>query len=228
MWCEAARVHGVESVMILGSSCIYPRLAPQPMPEESLLTGPLEPTNQWYAIAKIAGVKLAQAYRRQYGMRVISAMPTNLYGPNDNYHPENGHVIATLLRRFHEAKLNGANEVTIWGTGSPRREFLHADDLADALVFVLREWDDERPINIGSGEEVSIAELAEVIAGVVGWKGELVFDRSKPDGAPRKLVDTRRLSALGWKPSIDLRAGLGSVYREFCQRWEKGLLAAGV
>ena len=186
---EAARVHGSEKVMILGSSCIYPRLAPQPMPEECLLTGPLEATNQWYAIAKIAGVKLAQAYRRQYGMQVISVMPTNLYGPDDNYHPENSHVLAALLRRFHEAKLRGASEVTIWGTGTPRREFLHSDDLANSCLFLMDAWNDERPINVGSGDEVTIAELAEVIADIVGWRGRLVFDTSKPDGTPRKLVN---------------------------------------
>jgi GDP-L-fucose synthase len=218
---EAARVHGSEKVMILGSSCIYPRLAPQPMREECLLTGALEETNQWYAIAKIAGVKLAQAYRRQYSMQVISVMPTNLYGPNDNYHPENSHVLAALLRRFHEAKLQSASEVTIWGTGTPRREFLHADDLADSCLFLMGAWSDERPVNVGSGDEVTIAELAEVIADIVGWRGRLVFDTSKPDGTPRKLVDSSRLSALGWKPSIGLRTGLAQVYLDFCQRWKR-------
>jgi GDP-L-fucose synthase len=223
---EAARLHDTEKVMILGSSCIYPRLAPQPMPEECLLTGPLETTNEWYAIAKIAGLKLGQAYRRQYGMRVITVMPTNLYGPNDNYHSENSHVVAAFLRRFHEAKFRGASEVTIWGTGAPRREFLHVDDLADACVFLMRVWDDERSVNIGSGDEVSIAELAEMIADTVGWKGRLIFDTSKPDGTPRKLLDTRRLSSLGWRPSIGLRTGLAQVYQDFCRRSEAGTLAS--
>jgi GDP-L-fucose synthase len=222
---EAARRVGVQKVMLLGSSCIYPRLAPQPIPESALLTGPLEDTNQWYAIAKIAGVKLAQAYRREYGMSVIAAMPTNLYGPNDNYDPRNSHVLPALLRRFHEAKVNNSDRVVIWGTGKPRREFLHADDLADACVFLMRNWNSEELVNVGSGHEVTIAELARLTAEVVGWTGQIAFDPEKPDGSPRKLVETSRLAALGWKHSIELKAGLANAYADFEERWNAGEFA---
>ncbi len=219
---EAARVVGVEKTMLLGSSCIYPRLAPQPITEESLLTGPLEETNQWYAIAKIAGIKLAQAYRRQYGMNIVSVMPTNLYGPNDDYHPQNSHAAAALLRRIHEARVNGVRRVTVWGTGTPRREFLHVDDLAQACIFLMKTWSDPDPINIGSGQEVTIAELARLVAEVVGWTGEFVFDTSKPDGTPRKLLDTSRLASVGWTASIPLRNGLADAYRDLLARWKAG------
>lgn len=219
---EAARRAGVQKVMLLGASCIYPRMAPQPIPEDALLTGPLEETNQWYAIAKIAGVKLAQAYRREYGMNLIAVMPTSLYGPSDNYNLQNGHVIPSLLRRFHEAKSDGTERIVIWGTGTPRREFLHVDDLAHACVFLMRNWDKEELINIGSGQEVSIAELARLIAEVVGWTGQIVFDTEKPDGSPRKLVETSRLTALGWKPSFGLREGLTDTYADFKRRWQEG------
>jgi GDP-L-fucose synthase len=223
---EAARCVGVEKVMLLGSSCIYPRIAPQPIPESSLLAGPLEETNQWYAIAKIAGVKLAQAYRREYGVNLIAAMPTNLYGPNDNYDLQNGHVVPSMLRRIHESKINHDDRVVIWGTGTPRREFLHADDLADACVFLMKHWDNEDLVNIGSGQEVTIAELAKLTAEVVGWTGQFVFDSGRPDGSPRKLVDTSRLSALGWKPSIGLKEGLFSTYADFTKRLNAGEFAS--
>jgi GDP-L-fucose synthase len=219
---EAARLAGVAKTMLLGSSCIYPRLAPQPITEDSLLTGPLEETNQWYAIAKIAGVKLAQAYRREYGMDVVSVMPTNLYGPNDEYDLQNSHVAAALLRRIHQARVAGAGQVPIWGTGTPRREFLHVDDLAQACIFLMKTWSDPDPINIGSGQEVTVFELAQLIAEIVGWTGQFVFDRSKPDGTPRKLLDVGRLTALGWTASIPLREGLADAYRDFTARWEAG------
>jgi GDP-L-fucose synthase len=222
---EAARRVGVEKIMLLGSSCIYPRLAPQPMTEDSLLTGPLEETNQWYAIAKIAGIKLAQSYRREYGMKLVSVMPTNLYGSADNYHPQNAHVVPALIRRFHEAKLNGAERVVIWGTGAARREFLHVDDLADASVFLMQSFDEETPINIGSGQEVTILELAQLVAETVGWHGRIELDTTKPDGTPRKLLDVSRLSAMGWKPSISLRDGLADAYEDFKRRWQKGEFA---
>jgi GDP-L-fucose synthase len=223
---EAARVLGVRKTMLFGSTCIYPRLAPQPMPEDSLLTGPLEETNQWYAIAKIAGVKLAQAYQREYGMNVLSVMPTNLYGPNDNYDPQNSHVAAALLRRIHQARVEGAAQVTIWGTGTPRREFLHADDLAQACIFLMKTRSDPDPVNIGTGQEISIHDLARLIAEIVGWRGEFVFDTSKPDGTPRKLVDVSRLTALGWTASIPLREGLADAYRDFKARWDAGAFTA--
>ena len=223
---EAARRVGVEKVMLLGSSCIYPRLAPQPMTEDSLLTGPLEETNQWYAIAKIAGIKLAQSYRRQYGMKLISTMPTNLYGPADNYHPQNAHVVPALIRRFHEAKVNDADRVVIWGTGTARREFLHVDDLADASVFLMQSFDDESPINIGSGEEVTILELARLVAETVGWSGKIELDTKKPDGTPRKLLDVSRLRAMGWRPAIALRDGLANAYDDFKRRWQQGEFAS--
>jgi GDP-L-fucose synthase len=219
---EAAHQVGVEKTMLLGSSCIYPRLAPQPITEDSLLTGPLEPTNEWYAIAKIAGIKLAQAYWRQYGMNMLTVMPTNLYGPNDQYDLQNSHVAAALLRRLHQARVEGASQVTIWGTGTPLREFLHVDDLAQACVFLMKTCSHPDPINIGSGEEVTIIELARLIADIVGWTGEFVFDRSKPDGTPRKLLDVSRLTALGWTPSISLREGLTHAYADFKTRWEAG------
>ncbi|MBU6399832.1 MAG: GDP-L-fucose synthase [Verrucomicrobia bacterium] len=209
---------GVRKLLFLGSSCIYPRLAPQPLREECLLTGPLEPTNQWYAIAKIAGLKLCQAYRRQYGCRFIGAMPTNLYGPNDNYDREAAHVLPALIRRFHEAKLAGAPAVTCWGTGAPLREFLHVDDLARACVFLMRHYEAEPFINVGSGSEISIKDLAELVRRVVGFAGRIQWDPSRPDGTPRKFMDSSRLFALGWKPRIDLETGLRSVYEDFQQR----------
>jgi GDP-L-fucose synthase len=205
----------VRKLLFLGSSCIYPKLARQPMREEELLTGPLEASNQWYAIAKIAGVKLCQAYRRQYGADFISVMPTNLYGPGDNYHPENSHVVAALIRRFHLAKQDGAPSVTVWGTGTPLREFLFVDDLADASVFVLEHYSDDQHVNVGSGEEVSVAKFAELVAEVVGYQGQRVFDTSRPDGVPRKLLDSRRLAAMGWRPHTSLRAGLARAYSAF-------------
>jgi len=217
---------GVKKLLMLGSTCIYPRLAPQPMPEEALLTGPLEPTNEWYAIAKIAGLKLCQAYRRQYGDDFISAMPTNLYGVGDNYHPEHGHVPAALIRRMHEAKVSGAPQVVVWGTGSPRREFLDVDDLADACVFLLERYGGELAINVGTGREVTIAEFARTVAEVVGFTGELVFDASRPDGSPRKLTDTSRLNALGWSARTPLREGLAKAYADFRARLDAGLIAA--
>jgi GDP-L-fucose synthase len=212
---DAAYRHGTRKLLFLGSSCIYPRLSPQPMPESALLTGPFEPTNEWYAIAKVAGIKLCQAYRRQYGFKAISAMPTNLYGPGDNFSAENSHVLPALLRRLHEAKVAKAPEVTVWGSGTPRREFLFVDDLADAVVFLMRQYDDEDLINVGWGKDTSIRELAETIAEVVGWSGGFKFDGSKPDGMPRKLLDVSRLSALGWKPRVSLRDGIASTYAWF-------------
>jgi GDP-L-fucose synthase len=214
---DAAWRHGTRKLLFLGSSCIYPKLAPQPLREDYLLTGPLEPTNEWYAIAKIAGLKMCQAYRRQYGFDAISAMPTNLYGPGDNFDLQTSHVLPALLRKIHEAKASGAPTVTIWGSGKPRREFLHVDDLADALVALMLGYSEEAPINVGWGEDVSIMELAQSIAAVVGYSGGFVFDASKPDGTPRKLLDTARLSAFGWKPRIRLQAGLGSTYDWYLQ-----------
>lgn len=209
---HSARKHGVKKLLFLGSSCIYPKLAPQPMNEDCLLTGPLEPTNQWYAIAKIAGLKMCQAYRRQYGFNAIAAMPTNLYGPNDNFDLQNSHVLPALIRKFHEAKQANAPVVEIWGTGNPRREFLHADDLADACLHLMQTYDDEQLVNVGWGSDVSIAELAAMIAKVVGYQGRMHFDSSKPDGTPRKLLDTGRLTALGWQPTINLEQGLRDTY----------------
>jgi GDP-L-fucose synthase len=201
--------------VFLGSSCIYPKLAPQPIKEDYLLTGALEPTNEWYAVAKIAGLKMCQAYRRQYGFNAISLMPTNLYGPGDNFDLQNSHVLPALIRRFHEAKLRGDATMSIWGTGTPRREFLHVEDLADAVVYLLETYDAEPIVNIGWGEDVTIRELAETVASVAGFQGRLVFDSSKPDGTPRKLLDTSRLSALGWKPRIRLRTGIEGTYAWF-------------
>ncbi|MGK0189607.1 MAG: GDP-L-fucose synthase [Verrucomicrobiales bacterium] len=205
----------VERLLFLGSSCIYPKLAPQPMPEDCLLTSPLEETNEAYAIAKIAGLKLCQHYRAQYGVLFHSAMPTNLYGPGDNYHPENSHVIPGIIRRFHEAKQAGAGSVTIWGTGKPRREFLHVDDLAAACVHLLSIENPPDWINVGSGEDLSILELATLIAEVVGFRGDILMDTTKPDGTPRKLMDVTLLRGLGWAPTIDLREGLASAYQDF-------------
>ena len=212
---DAAYRCGVKKLEFLGSSCIYPKLAPQPMKEEYLLTGPLEPTNEWYAVAKIAGIKMVQAYRRQYGFSGISLMPTNLYGPGDNFDLQSSHVLPALIRKFHEAKIAGAPEVIVWGTGSPRREFLHVDDLADASVFLMQNYDGEGIVNVGTGSDVTIRELAEIIAGVTGYRGRLHFDTSKPDGTPRKLLDVSRLHALGWKHTIDLADGIASTYRWF-------------
>jgi len=203
--------------LFLGSSCIYPKLAPQPMREDMLLTGALEPTNEWYAVAKIAGIKLVEAYRRQYGADFISLMPTNLYGPGDNYHPEHSHVPAALIRRFHEAKLAKAASVLIWGTGRPRREFLAVDDLADASVFVLRNYSDGQFLNVGTGHDVTIAEFARLVAEVVGYEGDIDFDTSRPDGAPQKLLDVSRLTNLGWTARTALRAGIATAYRDFLE-----------
>lgn len=209
---SAAREIGVEKLVFLGSSCIYPRLAPQPIPEGALLTGPLEPTNEWYAIAKIAGIKLCQAIRRQHGCDFISVMPTNLYGPGDNFDLQSSHVVPALIRKAHEAKKSGARTLTIWGSGAPLREFMHVDDCADAIVFTLKHYSAEEHINIGSGDECSILDLANMIAEIVGFSGEIVLDRTKPDGAPRKLMDSTRLRALGWRPRIALKDGLKNAY----------------
>ncbi len=212
---EGAYRVGVEKLLFLGSSCIYPKLAPQPIQENALLSGPLEPTNEWYAVAKIAGLKLCQAYRKQHGCDYISGMPTNLYGPGDNFDLKNSHVIPALLRKAHEAKLQGQQDLQIWGSGEPRREFLHVDDCAEALIFLLKNYSDELHVNVGSGTDVTIAELARSIMEVVGLKGELHFDRSKPDGTPRKLMSGDKLASLGWAPKIDLRTGLASAYEWF-------------
>jgi GDP-L-fucose synthase len=211
---EAARVADVERTLILGSSCIYPREAEQPIAESALLTGPLEPTNEGYAISKIAALELAKMYRRQYGMSAVSLMPTNLYGPNDNYDLETSHVLPALLHKIHLARVTGATEVPIWGSGRPRREFLHVDDLADAVVFALTTYDGESHLNIGTGTDISIAELAEQIADVVGWEGEFIYDASMPDGTPRKLLDVSLLRNLGWSSSIGLRQGIAATYAE--------------
>jgi GDP-L-fucose synthase len=205
----------VEKLLFLGSTCVYPKFAKQPMGEGQLLTGELEPTNQWYAIAKIAGIKLCEAYRRQYGCDFASVMPTNLYGPGDNYHPEHSHVVAALIRRFHEAKVADAPAVVVWGTGKPRREFLYVDDFADACVFVLKHYSDEEIVNIGVGRDLTIAQFAQTVAEIVGYRGRIVYDPSKPDGTPRKLVDVSRLSALGWSAKVPLREGLQKAYADF-------------
>lgn len=212
---HGAKEAGVKKLLFLGSSCIYPKLAPQPIREEHLLTGPLEPTNEWYAIAKIAGIKLCQAYRRQHGCDFISAMPTNLYGPNDNYDLQASHVLPALIRKFHEAAQAGAPTVTCWGTGAPRREFLYADDLARACVFLMREYSAEEPINVGFGSDVTIKELAETVRRITGFQGDIVWDTSKPDGTPRKLLDSSRLFTLGWRPAVDLEAGIRLAYGDF-------------
>ena len=211
----AAHKAGVDRLLFLGSSCIYPREAPQPIDEDALLTGPLEATNQWYAVAKIAGIKLAQSYRQQFGRNYISAMPTNLYGQGDNFDLSSSHVLPALLRKAHEAKVSNAKSITIWGTGSPLREFLHADDCADALVFLLKNYSDARHINVGSGHELSILELTRLVSRVVGFTGEIVHDRSKPDGTPRKLMSSARLNAMGWTPRIPLEQGIADTYRWF-------------
>jgi len=208
----ASHEHGVRKLLFLGSSCIYPRMAEQPMREDALLTGPLEATNQWYAVAKIAGIKLCQAFRRQHGDDFISVMPTNLYGSNDNYDLESSHVLPALIRRFHEAVVEGRSEVVLWGSGRPMREFMHVDDVADACVFLMERYSDGEIINVGSGVEVSIRELAERVAGVVGYRGRLVWDATKPDGTPRKLMDSTRLFGMGWRPRMGLEEGLRRVY----------------
>ena len=212
---HGAHAAGVKKLLFLGSSCIYPRLTPQPMSEDSLLTGSLEPTNEWYAIAKIAGIKLCQAYRRQHGADFISVMPTNLYGPGDNYHPKNSHVVAALIRRLHEAKLSGSPSTIVWGTGTPRREFLFVDDLADACVFMLEHYSAEQHVNVGAGEDVTIADFARIVAEVVGYQGQLTFDSTRPDGMPRKLLDVSKLTAMGWRASTPLREGLAKAYADY-------------
>jgi GDP-L-fucose synthase len=214
---DAAHRAGVAKFVFLGSSCIYPKLAPQPIKEDYLLTGPLEPTNEWYAVAKIAGLKMCQAYRREYDFNAISLMPTNLYGPGDNFDRENSHVLPALIRRFHEAKQRGDGAVTVWGTGTPRREFLHVDDMADAVLYLLEHYDAEPIVNIGWGKDVTIRELAELVMSAVGYEGELRFDTSKPDGTPRKLLDTQRLTELGWQPKISLKSGISQTYRWFAE-----------
>lgn len=218
---DAAYKSGVTKLLFLGSSCIYPKFAPQPMPEGCLLTGPLEPTNEWYAVAKIAGIKLCQAYRRQYGFNAISLMPTNLYGPGDNFNLADSHVLPALIRKFHTARQEGAGEVVVWGTGTPRREFLHVDDLADACLFLLRHYDGEEIINIGVGQDVTIGELAELVRGIVGFDGAIVYDPSKPDGTPRKLLDVSRLTRLGWQAKISLRDGIAATYQWFLANRER-------
>jgi GDP-L-fucose synthase len=215
---HAAFRANVRKLLFLGSSCIYPKLAPQPMVEEELLTGPLEPSNEWYAIAKIAGIKLCQAYRREYGADYISVMPTNVYGPGDHYHPENSHVIAALIRRIHEAKQSGSRSVTVWGTGTPRREFIFADDLADACILVLEKYSEESHLNIGTGSDITVADLARLITEVIGYDGKLAFDTSRPDGTPRKLLDVAKVSALGWKAHTSLRVGIERTYADFLAR----------
>jgi GDP-L-fucose synthase len=212
---DAAYRSGVEKFVFLGSSCIYPKMAPQPLKEDYLLTGPLEPTNEWYAIAKIAGIKMCQAYRREFGFNAISLMPTNLYGPGDNFDLQSSHVLPALIRKFHEAKGRKDKNVEIWGTGTPRREFLHVDDLAEAVLYLLRNYDAEPIVNIGWGEDLTIRELAETIMSAIGYSGSLTFDHSKPDGTPRKLLDVSRLQGLGWRPRISLRAGIESTYAWF-------------
>jgi GDP-L-fucose synthase len=218
---DAAYRNGTRKLMFLGSSCIYPKFAPQPLTESSLLTGALEPTNQWYAIAKIAGLKMCQAYRRQYGFDAICAMPTNLYGPGDNFDLQTSHVLPALIRKFDDARQAGEQSVTIWGTGTPRREFLHVDDLADACLFLMERYSDSEPINVGWGEDLSIAELAQLIAAVTGFAGRLHFDPAKPDGTPRKLLDVSRMRSLGWSPRVPLRAGVAATYEWFRAQRER-------
>jgi GDP-L-fucose synthase len=215
---HGAKEAGVQKFLFLGSSCIYPKLAPQPLKEEYLLSGPLEPSNGWYAVAKIAGIKLCQAYRRQYGCDFISAMPTNMYGPNDNYDLNNSHVLPALIRKFHEAKIKSAPEVICWGTGAPLREFLYADDLGDACVYLMEHYSEEQFINAGSGVEVSIRELSELIGRIVGFAGRMVWDHSKPDGTPRKLMDNSRIAALGWRPKVELETGIRLAYQDFLSK----------
>lgn len=215
---QAAYEHPVRKLLFLGSSCIYPRLAPQPLKEEYLLTGPLEPTNEWYAVAKITGIKLCEAFRRQHGCDFISAMPTNMYGPNDNYDPQTSHVLPALIRKFHEAKLSGADTVTCWGSGAPLREFLYADDLAEACLFLLENYSEEQFINVGSGAEISIRELAELTRTIVGYSGRIVWDTSRPDGTPRKLMDSSRLFALGWRPKTGLAEGIRLAWEDYIKK----------
>jgi GDP-L-fucose synthase len=221
---EAAADFGTRKLLFLGSSCIYPKLAPQPIPESALLTGPLEPTNDAYAIAKIAGIKLCQAYAREYGKNFISGMPTNLYGPHDNYDLHNSHVLPAFIRKVHEAKKSGAKSITVWGTGTPRREFLHTGDLADACLFLLENYDQPDLVNIGCGEDVTIRELAETVCDVLGFDGTLEFDASKPDGTPRKLLDISKIKSLGWSPRISLREGIADAYRWFCENYKEARL----
>jgi GDP-L-fucose synthase len=221
---HAAHVNGAEKLMFLGSSCIYPKLAPQPLREDSLLTGLLEPTNEPYAIAKIAGIKMVEAYRSQYGSDFINVMPTNLYGSGDNYHPEYSHVVAALIRRFHEAKLSGASSVVVWGTGTPRREFMYVDDLADACVHLMKTYSDAELVNIGTGEDITIAEFARVVAAIVGYEGTISFDPSKPDGTPRKLLDVGRLAKLGWRARTSLEDGIRLAYQAFLSETKEAAL----
>jgi len=222
----AAHDTNLEKLLFLGSSCIYPKFAPQPITEDALLTGPLEPTNEWYAIAKIAGIKLAQAFRRQHGRDFISAMPTNLYGPGDNFDLASSHVLPALIRKAHEAKASGAEAITIWGSGTPRREFLHVDDLADACVFLMRSYSDEGHVNIGSGEDITIADLARLVCDAVGFSGAIVTDPTKPDGTPRKLMSSAKLNAMGWTPKVALSEGVVGVYSWFLEQNRGGLRAA--
>ena len=212
---QAAHASGVEKLLFLGSSCIYPRDAPQPIPEDALLTGPLEPTNQWYAVAKIAGIKLCQAYRQQHGADFISAMPCNLYGPGDDFHPTHSHVIPALLRRFHEAKARGDRSVVCWGTGTPRREFLYVDDLADACVFLLKSYSEAQPVNVGTGVDMTIRDLAAAVAGVTGFDGTILWDQTKPDGTPLKRMDVSRINRIGWRAATEFEDGLRAAYRWF-------------
>lgn len=221
---EAAFRSSIEKLVFLGSSCIYPKLAPQPIPESALLTGPLEPTNEWYAVAKIAGIKLCQAYRRQHGADFISAMPTNLYGPGDNFDLANSHVLPALIRKAHTAKEIGARTLSIWGTGSPRREFLHVDDAANACIFLMEHYSGDEHVNVGSGEDVTILELARTVAEVVGLDGDIVPDPSKPDGTPRKLMDSGRLTAMGWRPSVPLRQGIEAAYASYREGLANGTI----
>ena len=221
---EAAADFGTRKLLFLGSSCIYPKMAPQPIPESALLTGPLETTNDAYAIAKIAGIKLCQAYAREYGKNFISGMPTNLYGPHDNYDLHNSHVLPAFIRKVHEAKKSGAKSITVWGTGTPRREFLHTADLADACVFLLQHYNEPDLVNIGCGEDVTIRELAETVCDVLGFEGSLEFDTSKPDGTPRKLLDISKIKSLGWSPKISLRDGIADAYRWFCENYNEARL----
>jgi GDP-L-fucose synthase len=220
-----AKLAGVKKLLFLGSSCIFPKMAPQPLKEDSLLTGPLEPTNEWYAIAKIAGIKLCQAYRRQYKCDFISAMPANLYGPNDQYDPKSSHVLPALIRRFHEAKLAGLKSVTCWGTGSALREFLHSDDLAAACVFLMQNYSEEQFINVGTGSDLSIKELAEIVRRIVEYPGEILWDKTKPDGTPRKVMDCSRIHALGWRPRIDFETGIRNCYQDFLRQAPRGTSA---
>ena len=214
---HSAHLAGVDRLLFLGSSCVYPKFAPQPIKEDALLSGPLEPTNEWYAVAKIAGIKLCQAYRKQYGRHYISLMPCNLYGPGDNFDPMTSHVLPAFIRKFHEAKVNARQEVVVWGTGTPLREFLHVDDLARAAVFCLDNYDEYEHINCGAGSEVSIKRLAEIVARVIGYTGNIVFDTTKPDGTPRKLMDSSRIAALGWAPEISLEDGIAATYQWYLE-----------